>query len=66
MHNEIGPVVLGFLSAVFGAYGTRELAFAYRTPDLQEWGERALSAASSVLLGGLFADMTLQILGCPG
>ena len=60
MHNEIGPVVLGFLSAVFAAYGTRELAFAYRTPKLQEWGERAVPAAGSVLLAGLFADMTLQ------
>ena len=63
MHNEIGPVVLGFLSAVFAAYGTRELAFAYRTPKLQEWGERAVPAAGSVFLAGLFADMTLQILG---
>ena len=29
MHNEIGPAVLGFLSAVFAVYGIRELAFAY-------------------------------------
>jgi hypothetical protein len=63
MHNEIGPVVLGFLSAVFAAYGIWELAFAYRTPKLQEWGERAVLAAGSVLLAGLFAAMTLQILG---
>ena len=55
--------MLGFLSAVFAAYGIRELAFAYRTPKLQEWGERAVPAAGSVLLAGLFADMTLQILG---
>jgi hypothetical protein len=25
MHNEIGPVVLGFLSAMFAVYGMREL-----------------------------------------
>jgi hypothetical protein len=63
MHNEIGPVVLGFLSAVFAAYGTRELIVAYRTPKLREWGERAVPAAGSVVLAGLFADMTFQILG---
>jgi hypothetical protein len=50
MHNEIGPIVLGVLSAVFAAYGIRELAFAYRTPKLQEWSGRALPAAGSVLL----------------
>jgi hypothetical protein len=55
--------VLGFLSAVFAAYGIWELAFAYRTPKLQEWGEQAVLTAGSVLLAGLFADMTLQILG---
>jgi hypothetical protein len=63
MHNEIGPLVLGFLSAVFAAYGIRELALAYRTPKLQEWGGRAVPAAGSVLLAGLFADMTFRILG---
>ena len=63
MHNEIGPVVLGSLSAVFAAYGIRKLTFAYRTPKLQEWSGRAVLAAGSVLLAGLFADMTLHMLG---
>ena len=63
MHNEIGPAVLGFLSAVFAVYGIRELAFAYRTPKLQDWSGRAIPAAGSILLAGLFAYMTLQILG---
>jgi hypothetical protein len=60
MRSEIGPLVLGFQSAVFAGYGIRELAFAYRTPKLQEWGERVVPAAGSVILGGLFADMALQ------
>jgi hypothetical protein len=63
MHNEIGPVLLGFLSAVFAAYGIRELAFAYRTPELKEWSGRAVPGAGSVLLASLFADMTIRILG---
>jgi hypothetical protein len=46
MHNEISPVVLGGLSALFAAYGIRELAFAYRTPKLQEWSERCLAPAA--------------------
>jgi hypothetical protein len=63
MHNEIGPVVMGVLSALFGAYGIRELAFAYRTPKLQEWSGRAMPAAGGIFLAGLFADMAYHILG---
>jgi hypothetical protein len=44
-------------------YGIRELAFAYRTPKLQGWSGRAVPAAGSIVLAGLFADMTLKILG---
>jgi hypothetical protein len=63
MDNEIGPAVLGFLGAVFAACGIWELTFAYRTLKLKEWSERAVSGASSILLAGLFADITIQILG---
>ena len=63
MHNEIGPVVLGGLSAIFAGYGVRELAFAYQTATLKDWSERAVPGAGGVLLAALFAAMTLQILG---
>jgi hypothetical protein len=62
MHNEIGPVVLGGLSAIFAGYGVRELAFAYQTAKFKDWSERAVPGAAGVLLAALFAAMTLQIL----
>jgi hypothetical protein len=41
VHNEIGPVVLAGLSAIFAGYGIRELALAYKAAELKEWSERA-------------------------
>jgi hypothetical protein len=62
MHNEIGAVALGCLSAFFSGYGLRELAVAYRTTASAAWCERAVPGAGGVLLGALFALMTLHIL----
>ena len=63
MHNQIGSVVLGSLSAVFAGYGFRELAGAYKTAALSAWGERAVPGAGGLLVGALFACMTFQVLG---
>jgi hypothetical protein len=63
MHNEIGPVVLGALSAIFSGYGIRELALAYKATAIREWSERAVPGAGGVLLAALFAVMTLRVLG---
>ncbi|MFL5253830.1 MAG: hypothetical protein ACJ8AI_13205 [Rhodopila sp.] len=63
MYNEIGAVVLGCLSATFFGYGIRELALAYKTPTLKAWSEQAVSGIGGVMVGALFALMTLQILG---
>jgi hypothetical protein len=63
MHNEIGPVVLGGLSAIFAGYGIRELALAYQTAALKDWSERAVPGAGGVLLAALFAAMAVHILG---
>lgn len=62
MDGEIGPVVLGGLSAIFAGYGIRELALAYKTSALKKWSERAVPGASGVLLAGLFAVMALQVI----
>ena len=63
MHNEIGPVVLAGLSAIFAGYGIRELALAYKAAELKEWSERAALGAGGVLLAALFVALTRQILG---
>ena len=63
MDNQIGPVVFGCLSAIFAAYGLRELALAFKTPELSAWYGRALPGAGSVFLAVLFADMIVKILG---
>lgn len=63
MYNQIGPVVLGGLSAIFAGYGIRELAIAYKTTALKAWSERAVPGAAGVLIAALFADMTFRILG---
>ena len=62
MHNEIGPVVLGGLSAIFAGHGIWDLALAYQTTALKDWSERAVPGACGVVLAGLFAAMTLHIL----
>ncbi|PPQ38661.1 hypothetical protein [Rhodopila globiformis] len=62
MHNEIGAVALGCLSAFFAAYGLRELAAAYRITASAAWCERAVPGAGGVVLGALFALMTMQVL----
>jgi hypothetical protein len=63
MHNEIGPFVLGGLSAIFAGYGIWELALAYQTATFKDWSERAVPGAGGVLLAALFAVMTLHIIG---
>jgi len=63
MHDQIGSVVLGSLSAVFAGYGVRELALAYKAAALKAWSERAVPGTASVFVAALFAVMTLQILG---
>jgi len=62
MHNEIGAVFLGLLSAVFAGYGVRELTVAYRIVALKEWGEKAVQGAAGVGVAVVFAGMTWQIL----
>jgi hypothetical protein len=63
MHNQIGLVVLGSLSAVFSGYGLRELTLAYKTPALKPWSQRAVAATAVLFVAGVFAVMTRQILG---
>jgi hypothetical protein len=63
MHNQIGPLVLGSVSAVFAGYGFRELTLAYKVAALKEWSGKAVAGAASVCVAALFAVMTLQILG---
>ena len=63
MHEQIGPVVLGSLSAIFAGYGVWELALAYKATALQNWGGRAVMATASVFIAAVFAAMTLQVVG---
>jgi hypothetical protein len=63
MHNEIGPGVLAGLTGFFASYGIRELALAYRIAALKDWSERAIPGAGGIILAGLFAAMTLRVLG---
>jgi hypothetical protein len=62
VQNQVGPVVLGVLSVVFGGYGLGELVLAYRATALKDWGEKAGSGAGGILLGALFADLAVQTL----
>jgi hypothetical protein len=55
MHDPIGPMFLGSLSAVFAGYGLRELALAYRTAALKAWSERAIPGAGGIIVAALFA-----------
>jgi hypothetical protein len=63
MHNQIGSLVLGSLSAMFAGYGVRELAFAYKTVALKAWSERAVPGATGILVAALFAVMTMRVFG---
>jgi hypothetical protein len=63
MNNEIGFGLLAGLSGFFAGYGILELALAYKISALKDWGERAVPGAGGILLAGLFAAMTLRILG---
>jgi hypothetical protein len=63
MHNQIGSLVLGSLSAVFGGYGVRELTLAYKASAWKPWGERAVAGAAGIFVAAVFAAMTLQVLG---
>jgi len=63
MHNLMGSVVLGSLSAGFGGYGVRELTLAYKTAALKAWSERAVVGAAGMFVAAVFAFMTFQILG---
>jgi hypothetical protein len=63
MHNLMGSVVLGGLSAVFCGYGVGELTLAYQTAALKAWSERAVAGSAGIFVAAVFAGMTLQILG---
>jgi hypothetical protein len=63
MHNEIGPGVLAGLTGFFAGYGIRELALAYKITALKGWSERAVPGAGGIIVAGLFAAMTLRVLG---
>jgi len=62
MHNEIGAVVLGSLSAVFAGYGVCELTLAYRVTALSAWVRRAIAGSASMFVAAVFAVMTVQCL----
>lgn len=63
MHDQIGPVFLGGLGALFGGYGFRELVLAYKTTALAAWRERAIPGAAGIILAALFGVMVRQVLG---
>jgi len=63
MHNLMGTVVLGSLSAGFGGYSVRELTLAYQAAALKAWSERAVIGAAGMFVAAVFAFMTIQILG---
>jgi hypothetical protein len=62
MHQDIGGLVLGCLTALFGGYGARELVLAFRTHDVRAWSGRAVMATLAILVTALFAFMTAQTL----
>jgi hypothetical protein len=53
--DPIAPVFFAALSGLFGCYGVRELARAYRLGSLEEWIEKAVSGTGGLLLSALFA-----------
>jgi uncharacterized membrane protein HdeD (DUF308 family) len=63
MYNEISAVVFSCLSVIFISFGIRQLAVAFRTTPMSAWGEQAATGTGGVLVGVLFAFMTLQVLG---
>ena len=65
MHDQIGSIVLGSLSALFAGYGLRELVLAFRTAALRAWSERAAIAAGSMFVAAVFAVMTISIVDAP-
>jgi hypothetical protein len=62
MHNEIGAVVLGSLSAVFAGYGVCELTLACRVTALSAWTKRAAAGSAGVFVAAMLALMTVQSL----
>ena len=62
MDHEIGALVLGCPTALFGGYGARELVIAFRTADFTAWTGRAIMAGVTMLVTALFAFMTVQAL----
>ena len=58
MQDQVGPAFLGVLSLVFGGYGARTLALAYRTEPFNEWVGEAALGAGSLMLSTLFASCT--------
>ena len=61
--EQIGALVMGVLSVIFGSYGLRGLLIAYRTDPLHEWIEKAGFAVAGVLLAALFACVSLRTIG---
>jgi len=61
--DQIGPMFLAALGLVFGGYGVQELALAYRLEPFDEWIEKALLAAGSLMLAALFASCSYHLLG---
>jgi len=62
MDDQIGPVVLGAISAVFTGYGLRELWAACFIVSPAEWRNRAMPGAASLIVAGLFADLAYRTL----
>jgi hypothetical protein len=63
MSHGIAIAFLAGLSLLFGSYGLRALALAYRTIALDAWSERALPGAGGIFVAALFALMLRQVLG---
>lgn len=55
MSDHFGFVFLVVLSLLFGSYGLRELALAYRVKRFDEWFGMAWLGAGSLVLCSLFA-----------
>jgi hypothetical protein len=57
MQDQLGPFVLGAISAGFAVYGLYELRAAYFISALDQWRNRAGFGTASVMLAGLFANL---------
>lgn len=62
MQDQIGPAFLSVLSFLFGSYGARELALAYRIESIDEWIGKAALGTGSLTLCVLFASCSYQLI----